>query len=72
MKPEGYSTISPYLGTVSSGGKIDKPGGLEYDAKVEPADVEVSAFNALVRHDDRVKVLNVHVESPSLSKGSSS
>jgi hypothetical protein len=49
---------------VPTGGQIDKPGGFEYDVKAEPADVKVPAFDALVGHNYRVKVLDVHVTFP--------
>src|SRR5206468_8805975 len=46
---------------VAGGGKIDEPGCFEYAPEPEPPDVEVSAFDAFVRHDYRVQILDVHL-----------
>jgi hypothetical protein len=45
---------------VPGGGEVDEPRRLEHDPKVEPADVEVAAGDALVGDDYRVQILDVH------------
>jgi hypothetical protein len=48
---------------VSSGSEVDEPRRFEYDVEAEPSNVEVPTFDAFVRHDDRVQILDVHVGS---------
>src|SRR5438477_11666247 len=48
---------------VSSGSEIDEPRRFEYDVEAEPSNVEVPTFDAFVRHDYRVQILDVHVRS---------
>jgi len=48
---------------VPGGSEIDEPRRFEYDLEAEPSNVEVPAFDAFVRHDYRVQILEVHVGS---------